>query len=1005
VVQPCGTRLTLRPTRSSQPHVQLELTAQWEADGAQRSTGRLSLDFPGRLDVRSAAQDIAVELSTQEHGAAPDGGGPVSFWLQIQAPRPVGEAADAWVAARDTIGFGDVEGGAPSAADDLLATPGRVGGPHFSGTLRLRFTDVSRNVPVGAPPLRVADHLSAPQTRWYLPVRVGLSISTDRGARDWGRSLYGFAIYGTNTEPIPETVPDDLRVGQPSAAAPARIADVSAESIDPDDPTVVPLIEHWLSVAEPPENATELHQLYYDAWGRKTGMTYAGATVEHPLEPPDRSGASPAAYTWSRRRELDSVDHCTLEEFVLARLADGSTRDCRDRYARLATARVPDLAGRHRDQARVELEVLGFAVRLESAGQAPSEAQAWTVAKISPRPDTECKAGSEVTLTAYDEYVPPPVALIDVRGQSRADAEAALKDAGFSVRVEQGQPAPSRDKSGSVLSQNPEPETMIPPGSRVTLSVYAPYQPPLRERAEAGDANAQFQLARCYAEGSGFARDDALALEWYRRAAEQGHANAQFQVGYAYQHARGVRADYATALQWYRKAAAQNVAAATNNLGVMYEAGQGVTQDYAEAHKLYQRAFEQGDPYGASNLGKLYHYGRGVQRDYAKAAEWYRKVGDNGPPPAYTGLGQLYENGLGVERDRTTAAQWYRKAATAGDAAAQTALGELYRLGRGVGQDHAEALKWYAQAAEQGDLEAMFQLGDLYHFGRGVPTDYDQSSRWYAEAAGGGHALAQLRLAYCYNSGWGVAKNVQTANQWLRRSADTGLAEAQYRLGLCYEQGHGLTRDLLAAYGWLRKAADQGHADSQNRLGEYFENGWGVKPDEKQAVEWYRKAAQQNSSPGQVNLGRMYEQGDGVRRDYQQANEWYRKAAERNNPDAQFRIGGLHYNGRGVKKDYAEALKWYRKAAERQHAGALFSIGYLYAKGRGVEKNYLTAAQWYRKAAERGHPAAARRLGDLYDDGKGVAENEAEAIRWWRRAARAGDQDAQEELQDRGLGW
>ena len=49
-----------------------------------------------------------------------------------------------------------------------------------------------------------------------------------------------------------------------------------------------------------------------------------------------------------------------------------------------------------------------------------------------------------------------------------------------------------------------------------------------RKAAEQGDAEAQFSLGVCYANGRDVQRADAEALKWYRRAADQDHVLAQF---------------------------------------------------------------------------------------------------------------------------------------------------------------------------------------------------------------------------------------------------------------------------------------------------------------------------------------------------------------------------------------------------------------------------------------------------------------------------------------------
>ena len=54
----------------------------------------------------------------------------------------------------------------------------------------------------------------------------------------------------------------------------------------------------------------------------------------------------------------------------------------------------------------------------------------------------------------------------------------------------------------------------------------------IRARAEAGDAQSQFELANALYSGSGgVAKDEAEGLKWVRRAAEQNHAYGQCVLG------------------------------------------------------------------------------------------------------------------------------------------------------------------------------------------------------------------------------------------------------------------------------------------------------------------------------------------------------------------------------------------------------------------------------------------------------------------------------------------
>ncbi len=307
------------------------------------------------------------------------------------------------------------------------------------------------------------------------------------------------------------------------------------------------------------------------------------------------------------------------------------------------------------------------------------------------------------------------------------------------------------------------------------------------------------------------------AVKWYRKAAEQGDADAQYQLGKCYDYGRGVTQDFTEAVKWYRKAAEQGDADAQYQLGKCYDYGRGVTQDFTEAVKWYRKAAEQGHAVAQHNLGYCYDEGEGVPQDYTEAVKWYRKAAEQGNAAAQCNLGYCYDEGQGVTQDYTEAVKWYRKAAEQGNAAAQNNLGFCYVYGRGVTQDYTEAVKWYRKAAEQGHAVAQHNLGFCYEKGLGVTQDYTEAVKWYRKATEQGNAAAQNNLGYCYDEGQGVTQDYTEAVKWYRKAAEQGNAAAQYDLGFCYEKGLGVPQDYMEAVKWYRKAAEQGHTAAQRR--------------------------------------------------------------------------------------------------------------------------------------------------------------------------------------------
>lgn len=132
----------------------------------------------------------------------------------------------------------------------------------------------------------------------------------------------------------------------------------------------------------------------------------------------------------------------------------------------------------------------------------------------------------------------------------------------------------------------------------------------LREAADKGNADAQYQLGSIYASGRGVPRDDAEAAKWYRLAAEQGKAFAQTCLAGMYAGGHGVPQDYTESLKWRRRAAEQGDVSAQHALGSFYSGGcQGVPQDYVQALKWYNLAVaNHPDPRMREVLGKVRDY-------------------------------------------------------------------------------------------------------------------------------------------------------------------------------------------------------------------------------------------------------------------------------------------------------------------------------------------------------------------------------------------------------------
>jgi TPR repeat protein len=112
----------------------------------------------------------------------------------------------------------------------------------------------------------------------------------------------------------------------------------------------------------------------------------------------------------------------------------------------------------------------------------------------------------------------------------------------------------------------------------------------LTKKAEAGDADAQYNLGRMHAYGDGVPRDMVKAGERWQRAAAQGNAKAQYSLGRMYAYGDGVPRDMAKAREWWKRAAAQGEAEAQLSLGEIYATGKCVGQDRVLAYAWFNLA-------------------------------------------------------------------------------------------------------------------------------------------------------------------------------------------------------------------------------------------------------------------------------------------------------------------------------------------------------------------------------------------------------------------------------
>lgn len=106
------------------------------------------------------------------------------------------------------------------------------------------------------------------------------------------------------------------------------------------------------------------------------------------------------------------------------------------------------------------------------------------------------------------------------------------------------------------------------PATAVSAKSSDPLQK-LRQLAQAGDADAQFELGARYATGEGTAQDYAQAVNWFRRAADAGQVLAAATLAAYYRAGRGVPRDEISAYTWSAIAQQEGDLASKHRLAVL----------------------------------------------------------------------------------------------------------------------------------------------------------------------------------------------------------------------------------------------------------------------------------------------------------------------------------------------------------------------------------------------------------------------------------------------------
>ena len=553
----------------------------------------------------------------------------------------------------------------------------------------------------------------------------------------------------------------------------------------------------------------------------------------------------------------------------------------------------------------------------------------------------------------------------------------------------------------------------------------------LQERADAGDAEAQLQLGRCYSTGDFVTRNARTAVQYLKLSAAQSCLDAVEELADCYRAGTGVEQDVGRASELYQEGANQNHASCQSSLGFCYFNGDGVDQDYDDALHWFRAAAEHEDVYGLRMLGLCHADGEGIEANAEEAIAYFKRAADQGDRISQFRLGEAYRKGDGVPPDYAEAIRWYGLAAeqehetaqerlrgddenefsddddaedfiddaNAGHPHAQFRLAECYWDGQGVEEDEELAYTWLRRAAEQQHAEAQLLLGVFYWRGIHVDENHDEAFLWFQRAADQGHAGAMRRVAeWLLDEDAAGPHDPQRAHEYLIQSAKQGNGGAYLVLGNCHFYGLSTPVDPVKAVEGYRRAAAQGLVEALVRLGKCLLDGIGCEQDEATGVGGLMEAAESDEREAQNIVGQCYLQGRGVRRNEQTAQSWFERSASEGDAEGQFQLGCLYEVPRTRAPDFTAAVDWYTKAAKQSHAAATASLGRCLFFGRGAPRDPSRAFRLFHQTAGKGDAQAQYWLGVCYEYGIGCDANIKPAARSYDTAARQGHAVAQTKL-------
>ncbi|OHT12254.1 hypothetical protein TRFO_18063 [Tritrichomonas foetus] len=411
--------------------------------------------------------------------------------------------------------------------------------------------------------------------------------------------------------------------------------------------------------------------------------------------------------------------------------------------------------------------------------------------------------------------------------------------------------------------------------------------------ADAGIANAQFEIANMLIDGNGITQDVSKAKKYLKKAAEQNHHNA------AYLYAKYLEESH----KWKESAKYYKLAADNGNVNAiefyakMQLSGKCGKKNIEEALKYYKLGSEKNSENCKVQYAVLTH-----------DKEFLKKIAEKNSDA-------MYEYALMIDNNEESL-KYLKEAARNSNVDANYELGRIYKFAeKGVKRNIAESNHYFKTAADLGSPKAQAEMGFIFYNGSVFCNkDPQTAAKYFKLAADNGNDIGQLNYAlmllnreYTFfdeleetspsyssqNSQNSQANNEIDSSQYdlnasravkyLQMAADQHMPQAQYHLAKQLMCGEGISVDMNKAEHYLKLSADKNYIPSVYQYALLQKN---THHNYKAAAKYMKKAANSNDVYAQVQYAKMLLNGEGVEKNEKLANEFLTKAAKMNCEEA-----------------------------------------------------------------------------------------------------------------------